>query len=161
MQFSMTIPKGAALLAALLTAVQALPTTTDGTNTKKLAARALTQCVDYTIFNRTTDASPNVADCQQMARNIGSGNGMWTVYNNEGVQRPVTRSNSCVFSLTVPAGARGGDSYVYIGNGDISDLVDMAVKAFEDGGLIGADGAMHCIGSDEMGVDVRWGISHA
>ncbi|KAK4035038.1 putative necrosis-inducing factor-domain-containing protein [Parachaetomium inaequale] len=136
-----------------------MPTT--GTDGSKLAARALTQCVDYTIFNRTTGASPQAADCQQMARNIGFGNGIWAVFNKEGVQRPVAWDSSCVFSLTVPAGARGGDSYAYIGNGDISDLVDMAAKAFEDGGLIGADGAMHCVGSDETGVDIIWGISHA
>jgi hypothetical protein len=147
-------------LAALLTAVQAIPTTvTDGTS--KLGARSLTQCTEYTVFNRTTSNSPLVADCQKMARNIDNGNGIWTVFNKEGVQHPAAWSGSCFFSVTVPPGTQGGDRYAYIGNGDIIDLVNRAIESFGKDGKIGADGAMHCVGSDETGVDIMWGISRA
>ncbi|KAK3937373.1 putative necrosis-inducing factor-domain-containing protein [Diplogelasinospora grovesii] len=117
-------------------------------------------CDTPSFWNRTSNASPTVADCQQITQNIAGG-GTWYVLGIAG-QRQLVQYGTCAFGVTVfiPRGVL----LTKIGNQDIINRINTSIDKFASNGLVGAEGLMEC--EDILSADgyrddpVDWGIYH-
>ncbi|KAH7071471.1 putative necrosis-inducing factor-domain-containing protein [Paraphoma chrysanthemicola] len=140
-----------AVFTTLLAATKASPITA------KLEARNyVNDCGDSTFVNQSSGGSPQISDCQQIVRNIAGG-GTWTV-GLGGEHHQIVQYGTCAFGIN-------GDSSMnaaYIGNGDISDLINDSIKRFAWQGKVGAKGHMACrsIQGAVSGGGLTWGIYH-
>jgi len=110
-------------------------------------------CGDSSFENETSDASPSVGDCLQIAANIAGG-GEWEVEAFAGEQHQLVQYGSCKFGVQ-PSNNEFGLNY-YIGNTDIIDLIHSSIDMYGGGGKVGSKGVMACRGNPQT--DVLWGI---
>ncbi|KAJ4369601.1 hypothetical protein N0V83_005363 [Neocucurbitaria cava] len=137
------------VIAALLAATSASPVAS------KLDTRgSINDCGDSTFENQSSDGSPNISDCQQIATNIAGG-GTWTVAVG---QHQLVQYGTCAFGVT----PEDSLNYAYIGNQDIIDVINASIQKFSYNGKVGAKGVMGCqSGQGEVsGDEVTWGIYH-
>lgn len=111
-------------------------------------------CGDANFINRSSAASPTVADCEQIIRNIDGG-GSWSV--GVGFQRQLVQYGTCAFGVK---GDAGNEATFKVGNSDIIDLIRDSIAKFAWNGLVGAEGTMDCQGQSLFDVTVYWGIYH-
>jgi hypothetical protein len=112
-------------------------------------------CGESTFADQTSDASPSVADCLGIIKNIQGTNGEWEVENAAGHQHRVVSFGSCTFG--VQAKGKHGNIDFHIGSQDIVDIINVAVQSFGGSGKVGAKGQMSCRGTVK-GQDVEWGL---
>lgn len=162
MRFSASI-----LLASLTTMASAAPTSL-ATN---ILSKRENRCENSTFENASSGGSPQIADCEQLARNIeGSGNWVSQVVlqvparkvrlllltpssfflQNLGCsQRTIATYGTCAF------GAEGKYCFAHVGNEDVRDLIRDSIAKFSWEGKVGARGDMTC-----GGTAVNWGLYH-
>jgi hypothetical protein len=146
------------IVASLLAISQASPVQTSPLQTSPLQKRkSVNDCGDSTFINQSSGGSPNIGDCQGIAKNIAGG-GTWTV-GAGGEQHQLVQLGTCAF------GARGAGSTAnaaYIGNQDIIDLINSSIQKFSWNGKVGAKGVMNCqsLKGTFESVDMEWGLYH-
>ncbi|KAI1120979.1 hypothetical protein F5Y10DRAFT_289094 [Nemania abortiva] len=111
-------------------------------------------CGDSTFVDRTSDASPTVADCLQIAANIYI-DGEWMV-DSSGVQHQILEFGTCKFGIMAD-GLPIGNVQVYIGNQDVIDIIHQSVGLFGGSGKVGSKGDMTCQGNVKK-QKVTWGL---
>ncbi|KAK3385992.1 putative necrosis-inducing factor-domain-containing protein [Podospora didyma] len=118
------------------------------------------ECGPANITDRTSLASPLVADCRQLAFNIRDG-GSWSVLGS--AQKQILQCKSCAFGVTGSSVTGRVDTY-YVGNRDVIEMIDRSIGEFkghvnEKGeGIIGAEGNMPCKAMFSTDTIVNWGI---
>ncbi|KAK3936951.1 hypothetical protein QBC46DRAFT_461157 [Diplogelasinospora grovesii] len=112
-------------------------------------------CGTSTFVDQTSSASPLVADCLQIVKNIEGTSGEWEVENALGDQHQLVQSGTCKFG--VQGMGKNGNINFHVGSQDIVDIINQAVKQFGGSGQVGAEGDMTCNG-DVKGQDVQWGL---
>ncbi|KAI9368303.1 putative necrosis-inducing factor-domain-containing protein [Aspergillus egyptiacus] len=115
------------------------------------------ECGESTFENETSDASPLVADCLQIIKNIegdGSTSFEWIVAGKP--HRQILQFGTCAFGIE--ATDQDGNATFEVGGQDVINLIRDAVDKFGEE-KIGASGKMKCNGNihDQ---DVLWGIYH-
>lgn len=151
----------AIVVAMLLISTQAAPVPSDNTSTNKDSPREIfttqsNHCGTSTFENRTSEASPTVADCIQLSNNI-IGDGDWT--KKSGGQNSIASYGTCTFGGQF---AVGGGNF-RIGNEDIRDLIFDSIEKFQWNGLVGARGIMPCDVTSHRGrtqYSILWAIYH-
>ncbi|OAL05421.1 hypothetical protein IQ06DRAFT_68527 [Phaeosphaeriaceae sp. SRC1lsM3a] len=136
MRFSASI-----LLASLTTMASAAPTSL-ATN---ILSKRENRCENSTFENASSGGSPQIADCEQLARNI-EGSGNWNLGCS---QRTIATYGTCAF------GAEGKYCFAHVGNEDVRDLIRDSIAKFSWEGKVGARGDMTC-----GGTAVNWGLYH-
>lgn len=99
------------------------------------------RCSDtFDVRELTDEHSPLAADCIELAHRI-SGEGEWKVSSFlTGSWHQLVEWGTCAFGCRPPY----IDSMVMIGNQDIIDILVDAVRDFERGGRVAAEGKMYC-----------------
>jgi GH18 family chitinase len=114
-------------------------------------------CGASTFENRGSEASPTVADCLQIIKNIeGDGGTQWTIASGA-EHREIAKAGECSFGVKPIGDKLSGNVEFYVGGQDVIDIINEAVKQFGGGGKVGARGYMTCNGNIK-GQDVEWGI---
>jgi len=125
-----------------------------------IADNQVNDCGDSSFDNETSDASPSVDDCLQIAANIAGG-GEWEVEAFTGEQHQLVQYGSCKFGVQPADGTFAGLNY-YIGNTDIIDLIHSSIDMFASNGKVGSKGVMACNGngvfSGGFNFNVLWGL---
>lgn len=99
-------------------------------------------CDTSTFVNQTSDASPSIADCQQIITNIQGTSGQWEVENVAADQHQIIQAGTCKFGVQ---GTGGGNPGFHIGAQDIVDIVTTAIADYcSSTGKVGAKGVMPC-----------------
>ncbi|KAI1352858.1 hypothetical protein F5Y01DRAFT_324113 [Xylaria sp. FL0043] len=111
-------------------------------------------CGDSTFVDQTSDASPSVADCLQIATNIAI-DGEWMV-DSSGNQHQILKFGSCKFGV-MANGLPIGNLQVDIGNQDVIDIIHQSVNSFGSSGKVGSKGVMKCNGNVKE-QSVTWGL---
>ncbi|KAJ2984421.1 hypothetical protein NUW58_g6066 [Xylaria curta] len=119
-----------------------------------LQAKGEDYCGDSTFEDQTSDASPKVSDCLQIATNIAV-EGDWTTQTTGG-QRELVLYGSCRFGVERSGSLNGNVNFV-VGNRDIIDIITSSVNMFGGSGRVGAKGTMNCQGNIK-GQSVLWGL---
>ena len=114
-------------------------------------------CGTSTFVDQTSDASPSVADCQEIVRNIQGTNGEWEVEDFVKEQHQLVQSSNNACKFGVQAGDQHGNVDFLIGSQDIVDIITSAIQMFGSSGKVGAKGVMSCKG-DVNGQQVNWGL---
>lgn len=124
-------------------------------DTFSIAQTQVSHCGDASFNNQTSDASPLVSDCKQLAYNIRNGDAFWRI--GAGQYRQLAQYKSCAFG-----GTATDQAWVFVGNQDIMDLISDTLKRFYHQDQIGAFGSMPCDGSNQDGEHARfyWSIYH-
>ncbi|KAF9776746.1 hypothetical protein IL306_005037 [Fusarium sp. DS 682] len=119
--------------------------------------KSVSDCGDSTFENHSSGGSPQVSDCQQIARNIAGG-GTWTV-GAGGEHHQLVQYGTCAFGAQ---GAGSSMNAAHIGNQDIIDLINDSIARFQWEGKVGAAGEMSCESITGLfdGAKMRWGIYH-
>jgi hypothetical protein len=120
-------------------------------------------CGDSDFINHTTDASPLVTDCQEMAGQLTTDKGYWPLIAG-GTQYRTAFVRTCAFGLQTYC---EGDNcptpgtIVKVGDMDVVGLINDSVRRFSWNGKVGAAGHMKC---QEQTTDtprpVQWGLYH-
>jgi Pathogen effector len=160
----MHLLKGSAAVAMLLMSVKAAPlaaTVTPNAQSpaalfKPSAANSVNDCGDSSFTNETSNASPSVNDCLQIASNIGGG-GTWEVENIAQQQHQLVQYGSC--ALGVQGSGSGQGDWFHVGNQDIIDLIHSSIDMYQWNGKVGSKGNMPCQGAGGN-VNVNWGLYH-
>jgi len=145
-------------LTTLLASALASPVTVTPAEGARLISRdSINDCKQSTYENETSDASPDVDDCKQLAENIKNG-GTWSV-TATGSQHQLAQYGTCAFGAQ---GANKNLNTAYIGNSDIIDVITASIDQFATDGKIGAKGTMECQSAkgDVATADMTWGIYH-
>ena len=146
-------------ITSILAAASAAPTTTtteNPTHVETIMKRNHEdKCGVSTFENKSSAASPWVIDCQHLIYNIRKG-GTWALH--AGKHRELAQYGSCAFD----AQSVDGILDIWIGNGDIIDVVRDSISRFQtEDGKVGARGIFECRGI-EVGGDgwtpVEWGL---
>ncbi|KAI0868461.1 hypothetical protein GGS24DRAFT_482282 [Hypoxylon argillaceum] len=111
-------------------------------------------CGDSTFVDQTSDASPLVADCLQITRNIAI-DGDWLTMTTQG-QREIAHSGTCKFGVE-RSGSLNGNINFLVGNQDVIDIIISSINMFGGSGRVGAKGTMNCQGNIK-GQSVLWGL---
>ncbi|KAI0182679.1 chitinase [Xylaria flabelliformis] len=119
-----------------------------------MPAKGEDYCGDSTFEDQTSDASPLVSDCLQIAANIAV-EGDWTTLTTQG-QRQLLTSGSCQFGVE-RSGSLNGNANFIVGNRDVIDVITSSVNMFGGSGRVGAKGTMSCQGNIK-GQSVLWGL---
>ncbi|KAF1935723.1 hypothetical protein EJ02DRAFT_415327 [Clathrospora elynae] len=137
------------IIAAFLAVTQASPVAFN-----LVARKSVNDCGDSTFINQSSDGSPLISDCQQIASNIAGG-GTWTVADG---QHQLVQFGTCAFGVQ----PYDGLNFAYIGNQDIIDLINESIRRFSYNGKVGSKGEMGCQSGQGLvgGVDVNWGLYH-
>jgi hypothetical protein len=90
---------------------------------------SINDCDVSTFIYETSDASPLVLDCLQIATNIAGG-GTWEVEDDIGQQHQLVQYGTCAFGVQ---GSRRGGLF-HVGNQDIIDLIIQSVLDFGSDG---------------------------
>ncbi|OAA63574.1 Glycoside hydrolase, subgroup, catalytic core [Niveomyces insectorum RCEF 264] len=113
-------------------------------------------CDTSTFVDQTSDASPTVADCQQIIANIQHTNGQWEIENVVHEQHQIVQSGTCKFGVQ---GNGGGNAGFHVGAQDIVEIINSAIINYaSSSGKVGAKGVMSCNGFDSRFVTVNWGL---
>lgn len=115
--------------------------------------QGITKCSSYTYQDETSSASPTVADCQTIIKNIQGTNGEWTT--GIGGQRDIASYGSCNFG--VQNSGVTGDVTFGTGSQDIVTIIAESISLYASNGLVGAKGYMECSG-DAGSQYVEWGL---
>lgn len=113
------------------------------------------ECGESSFIDQTSDASPTVQDCLQIATNIAGG-GRWEVEAIIGLQHQLVEYGTCAFGVQR---AQVGAFYFYVGNADIIDIINTSVDRFGSSGLVGAKGFMWC-NPTLLSPGTNWGLYH-
>ncbi|KAH7140332.1 putative necrosis-inducing factor-domain-containing protein [Dactylonectria estremocensis] len=113
------------------------------------------KCAESNFINKTSDASPTVADCRQIVYNIRKG-GTWQVGAGS-EHHQLVQYGTCAFGAQ---GTKFKIDTAFIGNQDIIDLINLSTDKFQSNGLVGAKGSMGCQSWTNMGVNMTWGLYH-
>lgn len=142
-------------ITSILAAAAAAPTTTENPSHIETIMKRNHEdkCGASTFENKSSAASPWVIDCQHLIYNIRKG-GTWALH--AGRQRQLAQYGSCAF------GAQGDPMDIWVGNGDIIDVVRDSISRFQTSdGKVGAKGTFGCrtveVGGDGF-TPVEWGI---
>jgi hypothetical protein len=117
--------------------------------------QAISDCGDSTFVDQTTSASPTIADCQQIIKNIQNTLGEWEVENAVEEQHQLVQYGTCKFG--VQGTAIDGNVDFHVGAQDIVDIINTSIQKFSWNGLVGAKGEMGCNG-DVKQQSVEWGL---
>lgn len=119
----------------------------------------ISDCGDSTFVDQTSDASPDVADCEQIIENIigfdGKNKGEWEVENVLHQQHQLVEFGSCRFGVQGNGGSNPG---YHIGAEDIISIIRQSISEFGGSGKVGAKGDMVCNGYSSGSVNVAWGL---
>jgi hypothetical protein len=147
-----------AAIAAVVAVVGAVPAVTPNEATPENTFEKRTQyneCGPSSFVGNTSGASPKVADCKTIVKNI-SGGGRWTT--TQGESRKLVSFGTCAFSVhnlhTDPS------LVAYVGNRDIIDLINDSIAKFASDGKVGAHGKMKCNGTPGYKDGMYWQIYH-
>jgi len=110
-------------------------------------------CSGSTFEDQTSGASPPVADCLQIVKNIEGTSGSWNTFIE--TQREILHYGECKFGVT--GKGRKGNSNFDVGAQDVVDIIKDAVRQFGGGGKVGAKGTMQCNGNIKQ-QKVEWGL---
>ncbi len=113
------------------------------------------ECSESSFLDQTTNASPRIEDCLQIAANIATG-GRWEVEATVDWQHQIVQYRTCAFGVK---GYNGGDWFFYIGNEDIIDTIHTSIEQFGRDGLVGTKGTMYCHAITRS-LKVDWGLYH-
>ena len=147
--------KAITIISILATAAAAAPTTENPSHVETIMMKRdhEDKCGASTFENQSSGASPWVIDCEHLIYNIRKG-GTWALH--AGKQHQLAQYGSCAF------GAQGDPMDIWVGNGDIIDVVRDSISRFQTGdGKVGAKGTFGCRAVDVGGdgyVSVEWGI---
>jgi len=119
-----------------------------------MPAKGEDYCGDSTFEDQTSDVSPTVSDCLQIATNIAV-EGDWTTQTTGG-QRELVSYGSCKFGVERSGSLNGNVNFV-VGNQDIINIIASSVNMFGGSGRVGAKGTMNCQGNIK-GQSVLWGL---
>lgn len=110
----------------------------------------------WDTFEGTTDPSksPLISDCLMINHNIKKG-GRWEVEAVVHSSHQLVQYGTCAFR--VKAVKPYHDSFFYVGNADIMDLITDSVARFGRDEVVGATGRMHCRAA-AWGSIVQWEI---
>lgn len=113
------------------------------------------ECGPASFVGNTSGASPKIADCKTIVKNI-SGGGRWTI--TKGESRKLVKFGTCAFSVK----DLGTDASLveYVGNKDIINLINDSINKFGSNGKVGAHGKMKCNGTPGYKVGTYWQIYH-
>lgn len=122
---------------------------------------SVNDCGDSTFVNQSSEGSPLISDCLQIAANIAGG-GTWTTYEGADINpRQIVSYGTCVMDVK---GNTPNDGSFNVGNQDIIDLINSAVDMFAFDGKVGAIGNMNCQGwlsfSEAYTSNVDWRLYH-
>lgn len=109
-------------------------------------------CGASSFEDQGSEASPTIADCKGIVRNIHGGS-----YKNQGVgvNHPILSNGGCTFNIY--GGAHGSVTYS-VGDQDVIDAIGGAIKRFSrSDGKIGAKGVFSCEGNAGS-ESVTWGL---
>jgi len=128
--------------------------------TQKNKADSKNDCGPSSFENHTTGASPLVADCQQLARNLAGGG---TFQIESGSQWELARYGSCHFGIQSscyrPDKCIAWGIIVKIGNQDIIDCINTAITKYTWEGRVGSQGHMTCQeAGSEADIPMLWGL---
>lgn len=114
-------------------------------------------CGDSTFENQSSGGSPLVKDCQKLAQRLQANIRDWETDVVGKRQRKIEQEGSCRFG--VEATSVDGNIKFSVGNQDIVDILNEAIKLFGNGpdSHIGAKGNMKCNGNIKQ-QKVKWGI---
>jgi hypothetical protein len=116
---------------------------------------SISDCQDSSFIDQTSGASPSVADCQGIVKNIQGTQGEWEVENAFGTQHQLVEYGECKFGIQ--GLNKKGNVNFHIGAQDIVDLINESIKRFGGSGKVGAKGQMDCKGNINS-QDVEWGL---
>lgn len=158
----MHFTKALATLTLLLGSTEAAPVASNATTSPAViferGAKSVNDCEKSTFYNATSAASPLIDDCLMIAKNIQNG-GTWTVDDIIGLRHQLVQYGTCAFSAE---GIKGNmETYFYVGNQDIMDLIKDSIRLFGASGKVGSWGRMYCQGgAPTYRHQVTWGIYH-
>ncbi|KAL5360965.1 hypothetical protein BJX96DRAFT_151156 [Aspergillus floccosus] len=113
-------------------------------------------CEVSSFIDQTSDASPSVADCLTIIKNIeGDGETDWTHQVVGHPHREIASHGSCAFG--VEATKTDGNVNFKIGGQDVIDIINDAIDKFARDGKIGAKGDVNCNGNVKS-QPIEWGI---
>ncbi len=112
------------------------------------------ECSQPIADGQTSDGSPQVSDCLQIAANIAANGGKWQVYIGD--QHQEVQYQTCAFG--VRATQLKGNIYFTLGDQDIRDAIETSVQQFGKNGLVGAEGTFSCHGNTKKSEYVKWGL---
>ncbi|KAK8036261.1 hypothetical protein PG993_008875 [Apiospora rasikravindrae] len=115
-------------------------------------------CADSGMTSMT-DNFAREADCKVLASNAQNIHGYWDTFNwsEVSVAKTITDWETCKMRISVPS-LPGGDGHIWIGNGDVRQVVGQAVAGLAHAGQVAAIGQLTC--SDPNGETiVNWSIS--
>ncbi|KAK8062797.1 hypothetical protein PG997_014894 [Apiospora hydei] len=115
-------------------------------------------CADSGMTSMTDDFARE-ADCKVLAANAQNILGYWDTSNWDGdsAAHTITDWYTCKFRISVPS-LPGGDGHIWIGNGDVRQVVGQAVAGYAHAGQVAVLGQLTC--SHPNGeIIVNWSIS--
>ncbi|KAE8404436.1 hypothetical protein BDV37DRAFT_293915 [Aspergillus pseudonomiae] len=130
---------------------------TDAPNYPCVIYPAPDYCGSSTFVDQTSDASPTVADCMQIVKNIANTDGHYEVENAIGSQHQLVQHGTCAFG--VQGKGKNGNIDFHVGAQDIVDIISDSVRQFGGSGKVGSKGEMSCKGTVK-GQKVEWGLYH-
>jgi hypothetical protein len=156
------------VLVTLLAAASAAPASLQ-------ARKSVNDCGSSTFENQSSDGSPLITDCQQIATNIAGmfshflhlspplithklGGGTWSIGTGGGGQHQLVQYGTCAFGVNTEDSANVG----HIGNQDIIDLINESISRFSYNGKVGAKGKVGCQSATGLvgGTEFIWGLYH-
>ncbi|KAK4246406.1 glycoside hydrolase [Corynascus novoguineensis] len=118
--------------------------------------QGISDCGNSTFEDQTSAASPKVADCLQIIKNIqDDGSTEWTTQVLAKNQREIASFGGCRFG--VEATEETGNADFKVGGQDVIDIINDSIKKFGGSGSVGAKGDMKCNGNIKLQA-VKWGI---
>ncbi|KAK3984561.1 putative necrosis-inducing factor-domain-containing protein [Cladorrhinum sp. PSN332] len=106
-------------------------------------------CGHSTFENRSSGGSPWINDCWVLHNNI-AGDGRWGIWGLG--WRTLATYGSCAFGVEA---IQMPDSFIFVGNEDIRDLIRDSIARFSWNGRVGSYGETDC-GTTET----HWGVYH-
>lgn len=155
----------ATALTTLLAFAQAAPATSSEPDLQARSARHVNDCGKSTFENQSSKASPLVADCRQLARNIANG-GTWVSHDpywtsgNRDVPKwqQLAKYGTCAFGIKATSGEDMSGHDAKVGNEDIINIIHTSISKFEWHHKVGAKGTMYCQGDVHGWYLTHWGI---
>jgi hypothetical protein len=95
-------------------------------------------CGHSTFINKSSSGSPRATDCSKLAAWLRKTPHTWLIPPG---RMELAQEGSCVFAVNT---ANTGNPFV--GNDDVADLIQDAVRMFKWNHMIGAEGEMGCPG---------------
>jgi hypothetical protein len=87
--------------------------------------KSINDCDDSSFKGLTDEKSPWIHDCLQIAANIARG-GTWEIETITGKFHQLVQFGTCAFGVHF----RSVTAYIFVGNQDITDLINDSIKYF-------------------------------